>query len=558
MSLAYRAVLVAFGVAFLVCMSSCAEQKPSESKSSVSATREESEPKDPSPQAGVSAKLIPPITIADAAEFADGGTTYVHLKDANGRELLICVSEPVFAETIPVNTLFLDASHPEAPEARLPHSEEEVALVIDTLGSAIEREFPESERKNIGRWGDPLEHFWHEKYTMPEAKQRSRNEWVKIFAWDAYRRLKSKSKFATLDSSHSTKPGWYDSYSTDREKKIAEEQRIADQDARFKEAYPLAVRNLLKLPDGTDEVQFEPPGAASTLDDDPIQKQGKLVAEAIGDPVLLSEISCRALGTLSESWTYSTTRDRIAIQAMLTATPEEFATALPRIASDERALLGAGRIFYHLRYGNNLPTSAWAKWAPPITKALLNRGADKNKSMIIAMLARTKNPKATSLLRSIARGEFGIEPDLSEQWDEEPGISTSAYLGLALRNDVSVREEIIEAMTKAEPKQNIAALEVSLALLGDPSYLTKQNMELDSYSIGLALIRAIERFEGKHGMDLLMSSGLDHDYAAIANESLLAAQRISGEQWIPEGSRFQPVKYADDARSWWDQNRDRF
>ena len=546
----HRLVFIVFGILLLAGISSCAEQKSTDRSTSgepSAATDKTSRP-----------KLTSPITLVDAGEFADGGTTFVHLKDADQRELLLCISESAFAEVIPANTLFLDAIHPQMPAARLPLNEEEAVSIVSTLETTLETEFPPSVRGDFEEWGDPLEHRWHEQHTKPQSEQRSVDEWKKIFAWDVLRRLKAKPNFATFNASNSPAPDWYEAFDSKRRKQLAEEQRLATEDAKFKQFYPEDARELLMLANAPDLVQVLPDESADASEDARIVQQGKRLAETVGNRVSLTEISCKALGILNEGWTVSTLRDRIAIQAMLTVSPDDFVAALPQVAHDTRALLGAARFFFYHGYTNKIPASAWEKWAPVLTRAALDEGVDENKAIVIRILAGSENAGATELLQQIARGEIGKEIDLSAQWDDEPGLKWMAYLALALRGDETVRDEITEALITAEEKQNIAALEVALALLGDPAYLKKENMELDSLSISVAVLRAIERFEGKYGMDLLMTSGLNHKYAAVANEALLTAQRISGEEWIPEGSRFQPIKYADEARAWWKANRDKF
>ncbi|MDC0936253.1 hypothetical protein OAS39_08185 [Pirellulales bacterium] len=387
---------------------------PSESKSTKTSAQEDEQV----------ATFQPPIAIVDAVEFQVGGTTYVQLKDSQGKLLRFCVSENGFAETIPGNTLFLDASHPDDLDARLPVSEEEVAVVIGSLRKALHSAIPEANR--------------------------------------------------------------------------------------------------------------------------------------VGDPKILAVATCRALGILRDSWNSSTTRDQIAIQAMLTVSADDFANALPELADDQSGLLGAGRFFFYFDCGSKFNASAWEEWALPITRALLDHGVDDNKSMVVLWLSFSRHAKAGDIVRRIARGEFGVEPDPKEQWGDEPGIKATAYLGLATRGDNSVREDIEQALSGESTKPDRAAMELALATLGSPEYLRKEHFELDSHIIGMGALRAIERFDGHHGMDMSMAAGLEHNYAAISNEAIVAAQRITGQKWIPEGSRFQPRKYADDAQAWWVENGQAF
>ncbi|QDS96801.1 hypothetical protein [Adhaeretor mobilis] len=553
----------ACSISTILLLSSCTGDQSNQQPNSAIADGDEENPPPVLVSTPQALALTPPVEIVQSGTYGDGGTTFVHLKDAAKQELMLCVSENGFEYLVPGDTLFLDATNAWVAGARLPESKEEATKVVLTLESALTSTLPDEQRKKYQNQGEPLEHFWRERSNKSEVEQWGEKEWITENAFGAYQRLKSKSDFSILNKADSVIPEWYSKYDAYRREQLAEEQRTKDADTLFKSFYPEQARDLLTLAAKEGWAQVEPEGANANSEDEDVVQQGRRLAEAVGDPIELAEISCRALGTLNEDWTHTILRDRIAVQAMLTVTPEQYLEALTKIAANEQAMLGAGRIFFYHRYGSKLEAAMWERWAPVLAKVLLEKGADDNKARVVRIITNAKHPGALPLLRKIARGEIGVEPvlpDPSDPWqkDEEPGLRETTYLVLAMREVESVRDEITQALPEASMKQNQVALEVALALLGDPTYLKKQSLGLDSHHICLAAIRAIERFEGKPGMDLLMSAGLDHHYAAIANEAILAAQRISGQQWIPEGSDHQPRNFSDEAKAWWQKNRDRF
>jgi len=538
--------LIALSV-LLIC--SC-EKRAIESNASKEAT-------DPADTLSKHPQFTTPINIVETAAYGDGGTLYVRLVDAKDNEIVLCVSQNGFEGKVPHDTLFLDASHTYRQDARLPASKEEAAAVLNALTAAVKAAYPELQLATLENGGDALEQFWHAEFSKEGTKHRSIEAWNAMIALGALRRLKNRSSVA-IKGLEATTPDWYEAYDVERRKKQAQQQREAELDLQFRGFYPETARSLFDMPDSDFAVEAHSIENDNQLGDDAEQKQGKLVAKVVADPVQLAVISCKAFGTIDDSWTYTIGRDRIATQAMLTVSPDDFAEALPKVIDDQRALLGAGRIFFYLRYGEKFSSSDWQEWGPKITEAVLTQGTDHNKPMVLRMLARTEHKGVVPLLRGIARGEIGKEPTDEEQWDQEPGLKESAYLALANRGDESIREEVQVLLKDEKLEQNQAALQVCLALLGDPSQIKPKHFKYRSYSIGFGALKAIERFEGKHGMDVLMASALDHPWAAVANEAMLIAQRITGQEWLPEGSNHQPRNFSNDAKAWWKKNGQSF
>lgn len=541
--------------------------EPPSSRVAPALSKDTPEEKSPSPESEA-APIVPPakagdtsltlpIELVDANEFADGGTTYAYLKDANGNELVLCVSQGAFPSTIPGLTLFLGGPFPTHASARLPHSQQEARSAIAALEFAIRGTMPPQWNEKLQKGGVSFAEVFSDYERQNQNGPHSEDYWRRAFAFHAWRLVQDQSEFAVYNPEKSLEPEWYAEFAKEKQQRLADIERQKQADQRFEACYPAEARPLLILENRAGEIQASPGGSGYSQDAD-LARQGTKLAKAVGDPVRLAEASCKALGTLHESWTISTPRELIAMEAARRVSAAEFVEALPKLQGDDTAMLGAARMFYYLEYWKALSRAEWEQWAPPITAALMNHGDDANKQAAIRTLGRSEYAGAITLLRRIARGEIGVEPDLAEQRDEEPGLRASAYLALAMKGDEAVRKDIKDALAEAAVKQNVVALQVALGLLGDRSYPTEESFELESYTIGLAALRAIEQFEGRHGMDVLMSAGLDHPYAGVANEAMLTAQRLTGEQWVPTGTRSQARNFKDEAKAWWENNGETF
>ncbi len=383
-------------------------------------------------------------------EINDGGTTYVHLQDAKGKDLLVCVSDSLDS-TIPSGTVFLGGRYPTDAAARLPRSQPEARAAVATLEAAIRDTFPSELKEKLKQPEASFAQVYLDAYSLNHSNPESKEDWWRVFAFQAWLLVSEQSKFDIYNPEKSLEPDWYADFEQQREEHLERIQRQRAADERFAACYPEEARPLLTIESG--ESDFD--------------QHGRRLAAAVGDPVRLAEISSRAFGTLQNSWSYVTARDRIAIQAARRVSAEEFIEALHQLQDDDTALLGAARMFYDLHYWQALSREEWEQWAPPITEALMQHGDSDNIRVAVRMLGRTEFAGATLLLRRIARGEFGDEEEVRREWDDEPGINEAAYLALATKGDQGVRAEIEAALSKATVKQNVDALQEALDLLGD-------------------------------------------------------------------------------------------
>ena len=235
----------------------------------------------------------------------------------------------------------------------------------------------------------------------------------------------------------------------------------------------------------------------------------------------------------------------------------DFAKALD-LLDDDVALLGAGRVMFQMGFADKLDDAAWAKHVPRVAKRLLTDPELQYPPTIVMGIGKRELTEATELLRSVASGEVAPTRPNPKADSEEPGLAACAYLALGRRGDVAVALAAREALAAATNPPDRAALEVTLALLGEPERLRADHFRFMSYAIGLSALEAIERTEGRAGMDVLFTGGLDHRYGAVADRAIKLAQKLTGQRWVPFWSNRQPSSYRDDAKAWWAENGESF
>jgi hypothetical protein len=181
-----------------------------------------------------------PCEIVSAMEYWDGGTTYVVLRDARKRHIVLCVSQHASESTVPGDTLFLNAPHSDEPTARLPFSESEARLVVESLKAALDASLTKEEVEALNELGDPAEERMREIASVPENERWSTTEWSQAYAFDALRRLQSRSSYDVASADGAIRPSWHPGWAADAAKKRAEDDRNRDVAELFKSLYSKA------------------------------------------------------------------------------------------------------------------------------------------------------------------------------------------------------------------------------------------------------------------------------------------------------------------------------
>jgi hypothetical protein len=278
------------------------------------------------------------------------------------------------------------------------------------------------------------------------------------------------------------------------------------------------------------------------------ESQGRRLSAAIGDGATIAVSVCRAFGTLADyesSWSSTTGKVRLALSAVHAVTGNEFFSALKQLKDDKPGLLGAARLFFFHDFANKLPAEVRADWAARLAEVTLTDGWDGNKPIALRGLRRADGPAARALLQRVRRGETGKEIDRDRPRDDEPGIRATAALLLVQLGEKNLTDELKRDLAVCKVKEDRAAYEVSLSLLGDPAYLKADQFKLMSFTIGNAGLEAIERFKGEHGLEALIEGGIHHPWAAVQHEAINVFQRITGRNWGDE-----------QIESWWAEGAD--
>ena len=282
--------------------------------------------------------------------------------------------------------------------------------------------------------------------------------------------------------------------------------------------------------------------------------QGERIAKAIGDPVEVAVVACRALGAMDASWNFVEADQRLALHTGRTVSGEDFLKALRRLRGDHRGELGAARFCFNEGYDMKIPEADRSEWTNYLARTALEYGDDCNKWSIVRRLGKLNDRNIRALLRQIARGEIAKEVTPWTTGNHEPGLRGTAYVGLARQGDESIREEVTKLLAEVPAGPDRAALEVCLALLGDAKFIKANHFRFQSYVIGYAAIQAIEKFGGREGVDVLVKAGIDHPWAAVNKEAALAIQRITGQTWFKNPESEMAWDHSKDIEKWWEEH----
>lgn len=484
-----------------------------------------------------------PFTAFNGRAYSDGGTLGIELRDSRGKILICCVSQDGFDDTVPGDTLFLDGWHASEESARLPRNQAEVDFIKRALRSAAGRAYSDLQISDAIQSG-----------TIPHLDEEN---WDAKFALTILRRINSRSSVETWDPANGEfPPKWWAEYDRDRQERIAKQRHELEVHQQFLALYPPEARDAL---DGQSGMVTVMPGVdeGSITDDEEHLACARIVAESFGNPIDLAATTCRAFALLDGSWTGLDECELIAIAAAHTVSGDDFAQAVSQLDGDDSANFGIARALFSLGFDRKLSDEDWINVVPRFAEEVLNDNRLMKGDAVVESLARRRFPEGDRTLLRIARGEVGaaIPPPNDGGWDkDEPSLPSLAWLKLSERGNATHQDEVEKQLDGVARDADRVALEAALALMGQTERLSAEHFKTFSYPVGLAAVRAVEKSPDRVAVGLLFSAGLDHPYAAVANEAILAAQRITGRRWITESTRHQPRNFKEKAKAWWEEN----
>jgi hypothetical protein len=331
----------------------------------------------------------------------------------------------------------------------------------------------------------------------------------------------------------------------DAEKKTADKKQMEKEDEMFSSYFPAKVQGLLKLKGGSPSDRDE---REKTLPNK--------ISEAFNTKKELGVACCKAMGSSSmSSWTSTGDKERVVLAAGNMLSGEEFLAVLESLDKNNvGALRGAARYFFREGFNKKIPEKHAFKWSVELAKIELLANYDDNKSFLIRSLGKLNSVDIKKLLEEIAHEKIGKLVNPENIYDDEPAPYADAYLALANLGEKSFKKEMEEKLLKEVIPQNKAALEVCLVLLGEQIYISKNHFKFESYSIGYFAIKGIEKFKGKHGLDILVENGMNHPWGGVRDEAVLAIQRITSQKWYNGGNE-SPSRYKETIEKWWLENK---
>lgn len=173
-------------------------------------------------------------------------------------------------------------------------------------------------------------------------------------------------------------------------------------------------------------------------------------------------------------------------------------------------------------------------------------------------MTRWRAPEVTALLERVALGEFPLR-DFPVSEKEGPCLSAAACLFLA-RDGSGRLAECLQKLESSAPLDAFdqAALVIARSLAGERGKVDAGVLGLRSFTLGFAALVALERENTGRSLGVIIEAGIDHAYAAIRDESLLAVERMSGQTWSKAGKTPLPSAQTAAVQVWWAENAGKF
>lgn len=365
--------------------------------------------------------------------------------------------------------------------------------------------------------------------------------------------LRAKKKIDVWDGVSDAKPGWFAEYEIQR---AESEARAAEYDRREAVAiqpFPMELRKLLE------RSRREP------YEDHELAARASALCAGFADDERMVHAICHAYGALEEArWDWSDERDEIVNRALALTEPYALSTAIDEMtagdsAANALARRGAMQILFDpdFDYLRNFEESEIQTILSRLMSSEFQSLSREQQAFAVDSLSSQEGPAATTLLRRLARGEIAVA-ESGELSDREINAPDRACLALACRNDREIEPLVRERLEAAKRPIDRAALEVSLANLGDHERLNRSCFEFHSVPLEMAALQAIKHFAGKHGMELLMSPAVLGRESLVGQEGVALACTLTGQRWQPSERAISAGDCGHEAAEWWEAHRHEF
>lgn len=338
------------------------------------------------------------------------------------------------------------------------------------------------------------------------------------------------------------------------DEKVAENQRGKQELNSFLAEFPESVRRLFTVSDNGWVTFTSGPGKSREP-----SPSARKVAEAFPDKTTLALAICRALGGLNEtggaSWSSSSTKEQLALETARLIEPADFEKAVEKSPGDIHAQLGAARLFFFEDFDEKLPRAQAEKFAPQLAMVTFQYDRCRNRDMAARGLGRFSNAETMAVWRKASREEIK-PPEDAREGDEEPSLPATACIYLARHGDATAREAISALSAQKLSKPDAAALAIARTYLGEKGAIKPEYFEIESYTIGLGALGALEKLGGRDAVDLVITHGTEHSWGRVRDEAVLTAERMTGKKWAEDENSADT--HVEEVKTWWKTEREKF
>lgn len=227
-------------------------------------------------------------------------------------------------------------------------------------------------------------------------------------------------------------------------------------------------------------------------------------------------------------------------------------------SSDPATLLGVARFFFTGSLSRKFPEEETGPLTARLMTIVAQHDQGGNGSRIWPRFADFSGPEIATFLEKIALGHLQLNSLM-------PGLAQTvsfphlACLALARTNSPQFEKclERVEAMKPEQPDDELALI-LTRAIRDEQVRVPKTIFESASTTLCLEALSILEKRRSKQALDLIITHGTTHDWAAIREESVLTVERMTGKSWFQNGENERAEWNAKEIRDWWSQNKTTF
>lgn len=346
------------------------------------------------------------------------------------------------------------------------------------------------------------------------------------------------------------------------EAEIKHKKRQAANRNAFLSVFPQNSRTIIegydKALDEYDEAY--PEDAATYLNDHPVLLATKAkLATSLPDRQNLASVISKALGTMSlrgqdcGSWSGGSYEIELVIETSQLLIANDFQKALNSF--DPATLLGISRLFFYGELSEQFTQVESGPIVAKLIEAVAKHDRAGNATWVFKWLDHFSGPEITRILERVALGDL-ILPSSIVNLGQNLSFPHLSCLLLAKTKSPRFQEclKSVEAMKIGYPDDKLALI-LARSIRGEVNLLSDTIFDSNSSQICLGALSLFEQRRTKEALDLIITAGTEHNWAAVRESSVLAIERMTGKTWFQNGENERAEWHAEDIREWWSKEK---